>query len=142
MQIRYQKRSRQEVSFISGELKFQQNYSVLADKVIGILQQCVGGRCLDVRSVQEGMRQRNVWYRWRKLCVLVVGGDNGAGDRRCPVRERQIEVARVRVIQKVLYAEAVKRVVEEDGYRVSDPERIPVSRQRSRESDGRKMVLQ
>ena len=35
-------------------------------------------------------------------------------------------MARVRVVQKVLYAEAVKKV-EEDGSRVRDPERIPVS---------------
>jgi hypothetical protein len=42
------------------------------------------------------------------------------------VRERQIEVARVTVVQGVWYAEAGKRVVEEPGYRVRDPERIPV----------------
>ena len=30
----------------------------------------------------------------------------------------------------MLYAEAMKREVEEDGYRVRDPEMIPVSRQR------------
>ena len=35
-------------------------------------------------------------------------------------------MARVRVVQKVSYAEAVKKV-EEDGSRVRDPERIPVS---------------
>ena len=40
-------------------------------------------------------------------------------------------------MQKVSYAEAVKRVVDEDGSRV----RIPVSRQRSIESD-RNNVLQ
>ena len=51
----------------------------------------------------------------------VVGVIIGLLDRRCPMRERQIEVARVTVVQKVLYAEAVKRVVEEDGYRVRDP---------------------
>ena len=49
------------------------------------------------------------------------------------MRERQVEFARVRVVQNVSYAEAVKRVVEEDGYRLRDPERIPVSRQRPRE---------
>ena len=46
-----------------------------------------------------------------------------AGDRKCPVRERQVEVARV--VQKVLYAEAVKKVAE-DGSKVRDPERFPV----------------
>jgi hypothetical protein len=42
------------------------------------------------------------------------------------VQERQVEVARVRVVQKVSYAETVKKV-EEGGSRVRDPERIPVS---------------
>jgi hypothetical protein len=42
------------------------------------------------------------------------------------VRKRQVEVARVRVVQKVSYAEAMKKV-EGDGSRVRDPERIPVS---------------
>ena len=46
------------------------------------------------------------------------------------VRERQVEVARIRVVQKLLYAEAVKNVVEEDGYRA----RIPVSRLRPMEN--------
>ncbi|KAK6322226.1 hypothetical protein J4Q44_G00070180 [Coregonus suidteri] len=88
------------------------------------------------------MRRRNVSFRWRKLCVLIVcGGAHGTGDWRCPVRERQVEVARVRVAQKVSYAEAVKRVVEEDGYRVRDPERIPVSRQRLIEIDGKNMCF-
>jgi hypothetical protein len=41
------------------------------------------------------------------------------------VRERQVEVDRVRVVQKVSYAEAVKKG-EEDGSKVRDPERIPV----------------
>jgi hypothetical protein len=40
-------------------------------------------------------------------------GIHGAGDQRCLVRERQVEVARIRVMQ-VSYAEALKRVVEED----------------------------
>jgi hypothetical protein len=42
------------------------------------------------------------------------------------VLERQVEVARVRVVQRMSYAEAVNKV-EEDGSRVRDPERIPVS---------------
>jgi hypothetical protein len=41
-------------------------------------------------------------------------------------QERQVEVARVRFVQKVLYAEAVNKV-EEDGSRVRDPKMIPVS---------------
>jgi hypothetical protein len=41
------------------------------------------------------------------------------------VRERQVELARVRVVQNVLYAEAVKKV-EEDVSRVRVPERIHV----------------
>jgi hypothetical protein len=51
-------------------------------------------------------------------------GAHVAGDWQCPVRERQ--VARVRVVQKVLYGEAVKKV-EDDGSRGRDPERIHVS---------------
>jgi hypothetical protein len=43
------------------------------------------------------------------------------------VRERQVEVSRVRVVQKLSYAKAVKKV-EEDGSR--DPERNGVSRER------------
>jgi hypothetical protein len=42
------------------------------------------------------------------------------------VKERQVEVDGVRVVQNVSYAEAVKKV-EEDGSRVRDPERIPAS---------------
>jgi hypothetical protein len=42
------------------------------------------------------------------------------------VREAGVVVTRIRIVQKVSYAEAVK-MVEEDGSRVRDPERIPVS---------------
>jgi hypothetical protein len=42
------------------------------------------------------------------------------------VRERQVEVARVRVVQKMLYSDAVKKV-EEGGSRVRDSERIRVN---------------
>ena len=42
------------------------------------------------------------------------------------VRERQVEVSRVRVVQKLSYAEAVKKV-EEDGSRGMDPEKSGVS---------------
>ena len=52
-------------------------------------------------------------YRWKKLCVNY-RGTHGAEDEMCQVRERQVEVARIRVVQKVLYAEAAKRVVESD----------------------------
>lgn len=41
----------------------------------------------------------------------------------------------------MLYADAVKRVVEEDGYRMRDPESFIVSRQRPRESDGNNMCF-
>ena len=47
------------------------------------------------------------------VCVNCRGA-HGAGDQKCPVRERQVEVSRVRVVQKLSYAEAVKKV-EEDG---------------------------
>ena len=57
------------------------------------------------------------------------------------VRERQVEVVRVRVVQKVSYDEAVKRVVEEDGSRVRDPKTIPVSSPRPIESDRNNMFF-
>lgn len=41
----------------------------------------------------------------------------------------------------MLYAEAMKREVEEDGCRVRDPEMISVSRQRLIESDGKNMCF-
>ena len=41
-------------------------------------------------------------------------GSHVAGDQKCPMREWQVEVARVGVVQKVSYAKVVKRVVEED----------------------------
>ena len=44
-------------------------------------------------------------------------------------------VARVGVVQKVSYAEAVNRVVEEDGSTVRDPKRFPINRRRPIESD-------
>ena len=40
-------------------------------------------------------------------------GNHVAGDRKCLVGERQVEVAIVRLVQMVLYGEAVKK--EEDG---------------------------
>jgi hypothetical protein len=52
-----------------------------------------------------------------KLCVNC-GGAHVAGDQKCPVQERQVEVVRVSVEQKVQYAEAVK-TVEDYGSRVS-----------------------
>ena len=75
-----------------------------------------------------------------KVLCICFGGAHGAGDRRCPVREKQVDVARVRVVQKVSYAEAVKRVVEEDGYGVRDHDRI--RRQRPIEWERNKYVLQ
>jgi hypothetical protein len=45
--------------------------------------------------------------------VLIVG------DQKCPVREGQVEVSRVRVVQKLPYAEAVKKV-QEDGFKGED----------------------
>ena len=56
-----------------------------------------------------------------KGCVVLVEkvirvncrGAYVAGDKRCPVRERQVEVARLRIAQNVLYAETLKKA--EDG---------------------------
>lgn len=79
-----------------------------------MLQQCVGERFLDVRSVQDGMTKEGVLSVEKAVCVLTLRGTHGAGDQRCPVRERQVEVARIRMVQKVEYAEAWKSVVEED----------------------------
>jgi hypothetical protein len=53
-------------------------------------------------------------------------GAHGAGYQKLPVRERPVEVSRVRVVQKLSYAEAVKKV-EEYGSRRTDPERSGVS---------------
>ena len=44
-------------------------------------------------------------------------GAHGDGDQKCLVRERQVKVARVRVVQKVLCAETMNKV-EEDGSRM------------------------
>ena len=57
------------------------------------------------------------------------------------MRERQLEVKRIRVVQKMLYAEGVKRVVEKDGSRARDPKRIPVSRPRPIERDRNNMCF-
>ena len=62
----------------------------------------------------------------REAVCVNCRGAQGAGNQKCPVRERQVEVTRVRVALRVSYAEAVKKV-EEDGSRVRDPERICVS---------------
>ena len=75
------------------------------------------------------------------MCVSTFRGTHGAGDQRCLLRERQVEVARIRVVQKVPYAEAVKRVVEEDGSRVRDPKRIHVSSPKPIESDRNNMCF-
>ena len=69
------------------------------------------------------------------MCVNCRGA-HVAGDRKCQMQQRQVEVARARVVQKVSYAEAVKKV-EEDRSRVRDSERIPVnSRSVDRVSSG------
>ena len=59
------------------------------------------------------------------VCVNCRGA-HGPGVQKCLVRERQVEVSRVRVEQKLSYAEAVKKV-EEDGSSGRDPERSDVS---------------
>jgi predicted transcriptional regulator len=51
---------------------------------------------------------------------------HGAGDQKCPVQDRQVEVSRVTVVQKLSYAEAMKKV-EEDGSMGRDPEKSGVS---------------
>jgi hypothetical protein len=72
-----------------------------------------------------------------KLCVLT----NGAGHQKCLVREKQVDVAIIRVLQKVSYAEAVKEVVKGDGCRVRDPMRLPVCWLRPVESDRNNMFF-
>ena len=57
-------------------------------------------------------------------------GAHGAGDQTCPVWGKQVEVSRVRVEQRLSYAEAVKKV-EEDGLKGRSGESsrdIPVQR--------------
>jgi hypothetical protein len=58
--------------------------------------------------------------------VVNFRGAHVAGDQKYPVQLKQVEIAKVRVVQRVSYPEAVKKV-QEDGSRVRDPERIPVS---------------
>jgi hypothetical protein len=59
------------------------------------------------------------------VCVNCWGAQV-AGDQKCPVRERQVVVSRVRVVQKFSCVELVKKV-EEDGSRGNDPARSGVS---------------
>ena len=56
--------------------------------------------------------------------MLIVGVPMGLGIRN--VRERQVDVSRVRVVQKLSYVDAVKKV-KEDGSSGRDPERSVVS---------------
>ena len=84
-------------------------------------EKCAGGHVIKVCVV---------YCRCKTLCVNC-RDVQGTGDQRCPVKERQVEVARIRAVQKVSYAEAEKRQVDEDGSRVRHPNRIPVSRPRS-----------
>lgn len=57
----------------------------------------------------------------------------------CLLREWEVEVARISVVQKMSYADAVLREEEEDGSRVRDPKRIPVSRPRPIDIDRNNM---
>ena len=59
------------------------------------------------------------------VCANCSSG-HGAGDQKCPVQERRVEVTRIRVVQRVSYADAVKDV-EEDGSSVRDTETIPAN---------------
>jgi hypothetical protein len=65
-----------------------------------------------------------------KVVCVNCSGTHGAGDQKCLVKERLVEVDRISVAQKVSYEEAVKRVVEEDGFRARDPKRLSMSRPR------------
>lgn len=97
--------------------------SVVGAKLMVMLQQCEGGRFLEKCAGGHETKE----------CVIPVGKSvcvNVAGDQKSPVRERQVEVDWVRVVQRVSYVEAVKGVVEEDGSRASDPKRFPESKWR------------
>lgn len=74
-----------------------------------------------MRNVQEG-KDKGICSIGENSCVFNCGGTHGAEDQKFPPRERQAEVAWIRVVQNVWYAETVKRVGEEDGYRARDPE--------------------
>ena len=76
-------------------------------------QQCVGGRFLGVRSAERHETKECVALGKVVACVNCRGA-NGAGDQKCPVLERSVGVSRFRVVQKLSYAEAVKKV-EENG---------------------------
>ena len=86
-----------------------------------------------MESVQEGIVKSEcaVWFE-KALCVNC-GGTHAAGYLKCPVRERQVVITRVRV-GKVSYAEAVRRV--EDSPRVRDSTGSPpVSRPEERDPE-------
>ena len=86
-----------------------------------ICEKCAGG---------HGTRKCVVSVK-QVVCVNC-GGAHVAGDQKCPVRERRVEIAMVRVVEKVLYAEAVKKV-EEAGLKGRSGESsrdIPVQRER------------
>ena len=57
------------------------------------------------------------------MCVLTVALPMVLEIRSVLGEKGKVEVARIRVVQKVLYAEAVRRLVEEDGSSVRDPKR-------------------
>ena len=67
---------------------------------MGMWQQCVGGRFLGVISVQKGKRQRNVKTLGKVVECVNCRGSHSAGDQKWPLRETQVEVSRVNVVQK------------------------------------------
>jgi hypothetical protein len=91
-----------------------------------MLQQCVGGRFLGVRSVHTGgLESKDCVISVKEVVCVNCRVDHVAGDQKCPVRERRVEIAMVRVVEKVLYALAVKKVVEA-GSGVKDTKRLRV----------------
>ena len=85
-------------------------------------------------GVQEGIGIEDCVVSVDKVCVCHVNsrGVHVAGDRKCPVRERetQVEVARVRVVQKVSYAEGVKKGVRDPGRMPVNSRSVPAQRDR------------
>lgn len=83
-------------------------------------QRCVEWRYRDVKWA--GRHGPNEYVVLVGKETVNCGGAHVAGNQKCLVQERLVEVARVKVEQKVSYAEKVKRV-EDDGSRVSSSPR-------------------
>ena len=91
----------------------------------GMWQQCRSEvpRC---EKCAEGHETKEYVTLGKVVMCINCRGAHGAGDQECPVRERQVEGSRDRVVQRLSYAEAVKKV-EQDLVKGEGSERSGVS---------------